>query len=407
MRLNCIFFIIFFIWISFFPLSFHESSSLIILIFFAVGFLLIYAFRNDGHVLFSLRDWPLWLFLICIIPGSAFALNNNLAMAVYLKMTLSSLITFYIGKSVYLFINQRSFVWMTIFLCAFSISVIGLLELCFGKNLIYEKFIFNPYYLRYSENFIRPMSTQLNPAALGSFVLACLPFGFIYCEKKYSVFRPFSFVIFLICLSILILTASRGTFLGLIAFMIFYLWQNRNKRLMALFLICVSIFVIFSQVNINKNIRQFGIDRIFYGGFDSVFSDYRLERFSMATKMVKDYPLFGVGFEHFRILFNGYSNHQDGSIVPYELMIPDNMYLSLAAETGILGLVSFFIFIFFLINGSLKKMNILINREDKMAILMPLSALIGLLVVMFGYDLFYWNNLFKLFFLVCGFIAAV
>lgn len=406
MRLSNVFFIIFFIWISFFPLPVHENYSLIVIIFFAASFLLIYAFRIDKYVLFSLRDWPLWLFLTCIIFGSIFALNKNLALLAYLKMALNLLVTFYIGKFVYSSIKQRSFVWMTISLCVLVVSVIGLFELYFGRNLIYEKFIFNPYYLKYSKNFPRPMSTQLNPAVLSSFILGCLPFSFVYCEKKYFGSKIFGFLTFLICLSIIILAASRGCFLGLIALVIFYLWKSNKKWLMALFLVCAFVFVVFSQASINKNIRQFGLDKIFYGGFDSVASDYRMDRVDMTAKMLKSHPAFGVGLNHFRLLFNNYSKYKDGSIVPFELMIPDNMYLSLAAETGTLGLAAFLIFIIFLINGSLKKLNILVNQEDRLAVLMPLSALIGLLIVMFGYDLFYWSNPLMLFSLICGFIAA-
>jgi O-antigen ligase len=87
-------------------------------------------------------------------------------------------------------------------------------------------------------------------------------------------------------------------------------------------------------------------------------------------------------------------------------MIPDNMYLSLLSESGILGLLAFLIFIFLLIKRGAQRFNAEKDRQVKLTILMPLCALAGLLVNMAAYDLFYWDNPLMLFSLICGFITV-
>ena len=44
--------------------------------------------------------------------------------------------------------------------------------------------------------------------------------------------------------------------------------------------------------------------------------------------------------------------------------------------------------------------------SKKQILLVSMSALVGLLVSMGGYELFYWNNPYMLFCLLCGFITA-
>ena len=90
----------------------------------------------------------------------------------------------------------------------------------------------------------------------------------------------------------------------------------------------------------------------------------------------------------------------------YEFMIPDNMYLTFLAETGIIGTSGFLIFIFFLLKRGFKSFKESVDENKKEILLICLSALIGLLVNMGAYELFYWNNPYILFCLICGFIQG-
>lgn len=76
------------------------------------------------------------------------------------------------------------------------------------------------------------------------------------------------------------------------------------------------------------------------------------------------------------------------------------------AETGIIGMLGFLLFIFLLLKGGLKQFRELEDKNKKQMLIIAISALIGLLVNMGAYELFYWNNPYMLFCLICGFIKG-
>lgn len=79
-------------------------------------------------------------------------------------------------------------------------------------------------------------------------------------------------------------------------------------------------------------------------------------------------------------------------------MIADNMYLTILAETGIIGFLGFCIFIFLLLRRGWMKFNKLSdNPGRKWLPMVGLMAFIGLLINMAGYELFYWINQYMFF----------
>jgi O-antigen ligase len=123
-------------------------------------------------------------------------------------------------------------------------------------------------------------------------------------------------------------------------------------------------------------------------------------------RMAKDHPLSGVGFRHFRTRFDEYriGNEEDYG---YEFEIPDNMYLSLLSETGMMGLSVFIVFIFYLFkNGFAALRGKRLGLKEKEFLLLCMSGVAALLVNMAAYDMFYWYNPFALFCVLCGAIAA-
>ncbi len=282
------------------------------------------------------------------------------------------------------------------------IALVGILELCFGKNLLYENFIFNPYYNRYIKYYPRPMSTQLNPAVLGSYLLGCLPFSLYFLKNKSFYLRLLGVFSALLCFSVIMLTFSRGVFLGLAVMLSVYLWIGRKKKLFVLFSLFLVLLILVCSYQGDVNLNRFGFKRMILGSCDSIISEHRLQRLGMSVRMLKDYPWLGIGFTHFRIRFYEYYAATDREF--YEFMIPDNMYLTILAETGIVGTIGFLMFIFSLFKKGIKHFSRLTGKKEKVILLTALSALIGLLVNMGEYDLFYWANPYMLFCLICGFI---
>lgn len=387
-------FCIFFILISFFPQPVQDQYRGLVRAFLAIFLLGLLDKRNFKH-LFHFRDWPLWIFLICLSAGIAFAIDKQTAVFSYFYLATAFFLIFYIGKGLYSYGKDRPTVNLIICICSCLVAVIGLLELYYGKNMLYENFIHNPFYIRYIKYNPRPMSTQLNPAVLGSYLLGCLPFSFYLFKNKSLGLRLLGIFSSLLSMFVIILTFSRGVMLGLVALLLFYLWNKQKKRIFFLFFFGSILSVSFCSCQKNVNLNRFGFKRLILGSYDSVISEYRFNRVKMTFKILKDYPLFGIGFNHFRIRFDEYCGQREKGKELDEFMIADNMYLTFLAESGLTGAFAFLIFIIFMFKKGARRI-----QET----LIPMSALVGLLVNMGGYDLFYWNNPYMLFCLICGFI---
>lgn len=398
-------FVIFFSWISFFPQPIQDRYAICVRISLGIFLFILILNKEYRKPIFSFKDWPLWLFLISLSAGTICATDKNAALGTYFYLVIILFFIFYIGKGLSVFRQDRNTVSMTICVCSSLVALFGILEVIYAFNPIYEYWIDNPFYERYICYPVRPMSTQLNPAPLATYLLFALPFGIYIFRQKSLIKKILGIIAIVLNIVCLILTFSRGSFLGLVSMLLFYqLIKKKYKLLLISFIIIIiiSVAAYFLPYPINRISPQ-GIG--IYG--TGIFSKYRTSRMAMSWRMLKDSPIFGVGLNHFRILFDKYYPVKaDLQYIPYEIKIADNMHLTLMAETGILGLTGFIIFIFSLFKRGLKYCVSLEDENKKQILLLFMSALIGLLVSMAGYELFYWNNPFVLFCLACGFIQG-
>ncbi|MFN7170941.1 MAG: O-antigen ligase family protein [Candidatus Omnitrophota bacterium] len=196
----------------------------------------------------------------------------------------------------------------------------------------------------------------------------------------------------------LILTFARSAILGAMISLIIFLWQKKYKKFLAKILgIIILILLLFTFFPnrfyaLHKNFLDLWIKR--------TSISYRLERFPTVFKMLKEHPFTGVGIENFRYLFDKYHAQQN---IPYEFKIPDNMYLMLLAETGLIGFIAFLYFLFNLLRKSLKAMA---DEENGQFLRLCICGFFGLLFNMFSYDLFYWNMPFCFFWMYAGIIKS-
>jgi len=295
----------------------------------------------------------------------------------------------------------------TICISSILVALLAILESAFAFNPLYEYFIENPFYRRYIAYFVRPMSTQFHPAVLGSYLLGCLPFNFMLFKQDKRFFRFLGAIGIVLNIAVIILTFSRGVFLGLIAMIMFYLFVQKKKVIIAKFSVILLILIIvcsflpypFCRFGINFMIR----DKNMKGS--SIFSNYRFDRLMMTQRIFRDHPLVGLGFQHFRTRF--YEYYPREGIILYEFMIPDNMYLTILAETGIIGFSGFLIFIFYFFRKAKRLFKQLKPMPQKrLQLLLILSSFIGLLVNMGAYELFYWPNQYMFFCIIVGCISA-
>lgn len=399
-------FIILFSWISFFPEPIQGRYAIYTRVYLGLLFLFLILKKGGIRKFFHSQDWPLWFFLVCLSSGLVSAQDRKLARETYFNLAFNLFSLFYIGKAMLSEEKNKGRIALVICVCSAVAAIIGILELYFGRNILYEKFITNPFYERYVRYQPRPMSTQFNPVILGSYLLGCLPFGFYLLRNKQLYLRLLGIFSSLLCLAIILLTASRGVFLGFIALLLFYLWKNKKRRLVILFLICLMALVSICSFLADDNLNRFGFRRMISGGYDSIVSEYRLSRVLMTTRILKDFPFFGIGFNHFRLRFNEYCPERDKGKILYEFMIPDNMYLAILSEAGITGALGFSVFIILLFKNGFQRIGEIGKDDKRHFLIICMSALVGLLVNMAAYELFYWYNPYTLFCLFCGFAAS-
>lgn len=400
------FFIILFSWISFLPEPIQGRYVIYTRVYSGLLFLFLILKKGGIRNFFHSQDWPLWFFIACLSSGLVSAQDKKLARETYFNLAFNLFFLFYIGKAMLSEEKNKGRIALVICACSAVAAIIGILELYFGRNILYEKFIANPFYERYVRYQPRPMSTQFNPVILGSYLLGCLPFGFYLLRNRLLYMRLLGIVSLLLCLIIILLTASRGVFIGFIALSLFYLWKNQKRKIILLFLICLIALVSICSFLKDVSLSRFGFNRLILGSYDSIVSEYRLSRVKMTAKILRDYPLCGIGFNHFRIRFNEYCPERDKGKILYEFMIPDNMYLAILSEAGITGALGFSVFILLLFKNGFQRIGE-IGKDDKGHLLIIcMSALAGLLVNMAAYELFYWYNPYMLFCLFCGFAAS-
>ena len=182
----------------------------------------------------------------------------------------------------------------------------------------------------WDDHYFRLVSTFLDPAFVGIIIVLGIVLS-LYLKKRKSL---------LLLVPSLLLTYSRASFLSLVI-VSFSLLKPKK------FIIFSTIFVI-SLLMLPTNMKGEGVNLL---RTSSIF--YKLENYQNSLEIIKSNPLFGVGY-------NNICNYQKESVNScYGL---DNSFLLILATTGVVGIISFFYFIFNLIKSSSNKTNqLLVN----------------------------------------------
>lgn len=206
---------------------------------------------------------------------------------------------------------------------------------------------------------IRPFGTMPHPNALGGFLMlsaiACYPFFVRSPKERWISGLAFPFIIFTLCL-----TYSRAALFAWIlgTCLWFFLqiyqrswitcWSDRSFRALCLLVVAsasLSFVLLKDQyvhrggvINYNQTARSSDGTRLYYQ--------------DIATRMIRSNPFFGVGYQQISL----YTKHYlpPGEEVPKDLTATHNIYLYLAAETGLIALAAFLLFLFQLIRSALR-----------------------------------------------------
>jgi len=288
--------------------------------------------------------------------------------------------------------------------CSGLVALYGLAETVLAFNPLYAFWVDNPFYQRYIEFPVRPMSTQFNPAVLATYLACSLPFSWALSRSQSNLAKWIGRISLIVGVACLILTFSRGSILAAFVawlFIIFLLGKKQQVKLILSSAVIVSSLATFLPYPFMR-LSPFGFTQMQSG----VFSSYRRIRTDMALRMFSISPLTGVGLEHFRVLFERfYPEHLSMEKTDYEHRIADNMYLTWFAETGLLGSAGLISCVSAAWTNGLRRVRRLRGHIQEGTSIAALAALLVFLVSMFGYEAFYWTAPLMFFSLICGFLS--
>ncbi|MFH1478505.1 MAG: O-antigen ligase family protein [Candidatus Omnitrophota bacterium] len=392
-------FILFFIWISFFS-SLIQPKYIVIILFFGFISIIFLDKINIKRLFIDKNDLFLWSYIFILTIGLNFAQNRDIAINKYYDYAIPALVVYFFFKSnIYLFKNKNE-VALTICILGAIVGFIGILEHIFHRNLIYEIFIKNQYYIYYLSQG-RVMSTQYVPQVFGTYLAASSPFA---CFLAFNANKKSLILIGIFCwLFILVgafLSLERVAICAFTAATFIYL-VFKNKKIALIFLLFIfSLLLVFSSSkDINK--QRISIGR--YGFFNKEYHKYRITRFEIAGTIARHNIIWGVGLGNYKIVFNKYDKE------PKEhneyRKTPENMFLMMLCESGVLGLLSFIGFLFLIISRALPMIRM--SSKYKEVISIALGGMVAILVTMMTYDSLYWRTPYFMFWFYCGIIMSL
>lgn len=410
-RIILIFFIFLFIaWISFFGQTLQLRYKNITLVFLCIFFVTSLFYKKKMK--FLNVDLALFIYLGTVTLTMFFSENRSVALEWYCIYILPIPLVYLAMRNL-----DKNFIppiAKGIFIFSSCVVLFGTLEVIFRKNIIYEFWVENPFYYRFiSYESSRIMSTLMHPTIFGSYLVGCLPFFFYLASKTKSPCKIFIKFFILICVIGVIFSFSRGNIAGLMGLTLIYLFLTKRRRYIKFVLIGPLILVILSSSFLK---REFNFIRFSISGLSSLWWRSKAERSHVTFKILKERPILGIGLNHYRLKFDRYSSpeyKQNEERLrrlghdPYEWKIPDNMYLCILAETGLIGFLSFMFFLFLLFKKVLSHLKTIKDSIEKEFLISCLCGVVGLLISMNTYDLLYWINPLLLFWFLVGLLVPV
>ena len=249
----------------------------------------------------------------------------------------------------------------------------------------------------FSDITFRTPSTLENPNMLGQYLTLIIPLGGakLLGSKKWSD-RIFYFLCCAIMCICMILTFSRGAWLGLLfAGAIFFIFMN--PRFILLVPVClVAMYFVLPNTVISRFTS--------IGNMGDNSTSYRVSIWMGTLAMLKDYWLCGVGpgTAAFNMVYPAYSYH--GIVAPHA----HNLFLQIVCDLGIIGLIVFILLIFVYGRMLCRALSRETDRKSRLLQLATLGGAMGFLVqAMTDYSFYNYRVMFLFWaYLVLGGLAA-
>lgn len=153
-------------------------------------------------------------------------------------------------------------------------------------------------------------------------------------SKEVNTKRYLHWTAFVLMFAALVLTFTRGAWIGFIIGCFFILWHYKRRWIKGFILCLIAVvfctFLLFPRAKLTRRINQI-IEVDSWGG--------RPEMWLVALKIIHDRPLFGVGLDNYRYTVQKYLPEEDPKTTSF--CHAHNHYLHIASERGLIGLGTF------------------------------------------------------------------
>ncbi|MBS3812029.1 MAG: O-antigen ligase family protein [Halanaerobiales bacterium] len=185
-------------------------------------------------------------------------------------------------------------------------------------------------YNYFSTNISRATGIFSNINDTGTLLMVSLIFVISYFEFLKNKYRYLMLIPGILGSLAILLTLSRGSFIGLIAGLTTYSLRSKKHIVVFVIIILLMSTVIYSNPKLNNRF------------FDSITIRENMDRIYIwlsSVEMIKDYPIKGVGPGNFPIIYPLYKHDYDQKT--HTMSYAHNIFLNIAVETGLIGFILF------------------------------------------------------------------
>jgi len=386
-------------WISFIPQPLQDKYANLVVIILVLCLAVLFFFRRAKFKddFFSGQDKFFWLYLALLGINVWFSEDVRSSLAFYRHFVFSCLAIYFIFKNeIKLLKPERIFYCLVI--CAGLVSILAIWEIVSGSNFLYPSFVPNPYYQCFIGR--RAMSTQLHPIVLGCYLVTILPMAYYFFRAATSwLKRIFSAFFLLLIFAGLVLTFSRCSWFILFCVISLGLILKRKARYIVLiWLLFLGLMFIAGQPRFRGS--AFGRLRFEMVRWHLNYGNRPLQ-YITTKNILKKHPFVGVGLTLYRVMYDEYAVRP----LPWELRVPESIYLMHLAESGIIGFLGFGLVLLHLFKGFWQKVKE--SSEEKNFWLAIFLSFVALLLNFGWFDGFGWKSPLYLFWVFAGVMAGV
>ena len=352
-----------------------------------LGSFISYLYNEKETIKFDMFDLSVLLFLIAIVFGTVVSYNVSGSIKPALVYIVFVSTVFVIRRSV----DSKKFLKVivnSIITVAFFVSVYGLYQKLTGQAATtwQDSDMF--------ENISgRIYATFGNPNVFGEYLLITIPVTFAALIKTSNKNRKFMYLISLVLqLVCMILTYSRGCWIGIMLSMGLMLFMN-GKKLLSVCVLGIGLLPFIVPDAIIERLLSIG------NTADSSTS-YRVYIWQGTINMLKDFWVTGIGIgeQAFRSVYPIYSLNT--IIAPHS----HNLYLHVICEMGIVGVVAF---VGIIVNFFRNTASISLKDKDLKPLMTALiCAMLGYLVQGMFDNVWYNYRIYMFFFIIIALSAA-